>query len=380
MMKAALGAALALVLLGTAPAAAVDDFPPPLASNGHVRIKDISILQNVRDNQILGYGLVFGLQGTGDSLRNSPFTEQSLRSMLDRLGINVRGAQLRSRNIAAVMVTATLPPFAGKGSRIDVTVSSLGDSTSLVGGTLIFTPLTGADGKVYAVAQGPLAVSGFSSTGEASNLTQGTPTTGRVPNGALVERQTKGQFEDITDLVLELRNPDFGTAVNVADAINAYSMQRFGRRVAREQDLRTIVLEKPTRFGTARFLAEIGNLAVATDMPARVVIDERSGTIVIGQDVTISTVAVTHGSLTVRVTEEPTVSQPESFTEGTTAVEPRTSIAAHQQGGQLRIVDGADLETLVEGLNQMGLKPIGIIAILQAIKSAGALQAELLVQ
>jgi flagellar P-ring protein FlgI len=345
-----------------------------------VRIKDITMVQNVRDNQLIGYGLVIGLQGTGDSLRNSPFTEQSLRSMLDRLGINVRGQQLRSRNIAAVMVTATLPPFAGKGSRIDVTVSSLGDSTSLAGGSLVFTPLTGADGKVYGVAQGPLAVSGFSSSGDAENLTQGVPTSGRIPNGALIERQTRGQFDDIEELVLELRNPDFSTAVNVADAINGYAKKKYGRRVAREQDLRTIKLSKPQGLGSARFIAEIGDLFVAADAPARVIIDERTGTIVIGQDVKISTVAVTHGSLTVRVTEEANVVQPEPLSLGETETEERTTIEARQNGGQLRIVGGANLDTLVEGLNQMGLKPIGIIAILQAIKSAGALQAELIIQ
>lgn len=357
-----------------------DLIPSPPLSGGYARVKDIAVLQNVRDNQLIGYGLVIGLQGTGDSLRNSPFTEQSMRSMLDRLGVNIRGAQLRARNVAAVIVTANLPPFAGKGSRIDVTVSSLGDATSLGGGTLVFTPMTGADGRVYAVGQGAIAVSGFSSSGEAENLTQGVPTTGRIANGALVERQTRGQFADIQDLVLELRNPDFGTAVNVTDAINAYAIQRYGRAVAEERDLRTIVLDKPDRVGAARFIAEIGELPVMPATTARVVIDERSGTIVIGQDVTISTVAVTHGSLTVRVTEEPTVVQPEPFSRGVTEVEPRTTISADQQDGQLRIVDGADLNTLVEGLNQMGLKPMGIISILQAIKSAGALQAELVVQ
>lgn len=361
--------------------ARTDDLsPPPPPSGGVARVKDIAILQNVRDNQLIGYGLVIGLQGSGDSLRNSPFTEQSLRSMLDRLGVNVRGSQPRSRNIAAVIVTANLPPFAGKGSRIDVTVSSLGDASSLAGGTLVFTPLTGADGRVYAVAQGPLAVSGFASSGEAEELTQGVPTTGRIANGALIERQTRGQFSDISELVFELRNPDFGTAVNVTDAINAYALQRYGRIVAEERDLRTIALQKPDRISAARFIAEIGELPVVPATSARVVIDERSGTIVIGQDVTISTVAVTHGSLTVRVTEEPTISQPEPFSRGVTAVEPRTTIQAKQQDGQLRIVDGADLNTLVEGLNQMGLKPMGIISILQAIKSAGALQAELVVQ
>lgn len=344
------------------------------------RVKDIATLQNVRENQLIGYGLVIGLQGTGDSLRNSPFTEQSMRSMLDRLGINVRGASPRTRNVAAVVVTAELPAFIGKGSRIDVTVSSLGDASSLAGGTLVFTPLTGADGKVYAVAQGPLAVSGFASSGQAENLSQGVPTTGRIANGALVERQLPGTFADIQDLVLELRNPDFRTAVNVTDAINAYAAKTYGVRVAEENDLRTINLKKPDKISTPRFIAEIGGLFIEPDSPARVIIDERTGTIVIGQDVRISTVAVTHGSLTVRVTETPTISQPNPFSNGETAVEPRTFVDANQQGGQLRIMEGTDLQQLVEGLNQIGLKPIGIIAILQAIKTAGALQAELVVQ
>ena len=376
-MKAA---PFALALALCCSAAAASDLLPPPPIGGAVRIKDIASLQNVRENQLVGYGLVIGLQGSGDSLRNSPFTEQSLRSMLDRLGINLRGSELRSRNVAAVIVTAELPPFAGKGSRIDVTVSSLGDATSLSGGSLVFTPLTAADGKVYAVAQGQIAVSGFSSSGQAENLTQGVPTTGRIPNGALVERLTRGQFGDIAELVLELRNPDFNTAVNIADAINAYTLEHYGETVARERDLRTVILKKPERLGAARFIAEIGELAVAADAAARVVVDERTGTIVIGQDVTITTVAVTHGSLTVRVTEEPTVSQPAPFSNGESTVAPRTSISARQNGGQLRIVEGADLQTLVAGLNEMGLKPMGIIAILQAIKSAGALQAELIIQ
>ncbi len=344
------------------------------------RIKDVATLQNVRENQLIGYGLVIGLQGSGDSLRNAPFTDQSMRSMLDRLGINVTGQSPRTRNVAAVIVTAELPPFTGKGARIDVTVSSLGDATSLAGGTLIFTPLTGADGRVYAVAQGPLAVSGFASSGQAENLSQGVPTTGRIPNGALVERQLPGRFADIPNLVLELRNPDFMTAVVIADAINSFAAKRYGMRVAEEQDLRTVALAKPGNISPTRFIAEIGELLIEPDAPARVVIDERTGTIVIGQLVQIDTVAVTHGSLTVRVTETPTVSQPGPFSNGETTVEPRTFVDAEEGSGQLRIIGGTDLQTLVHGLNQIGLKPIGIIAILQAIKTAGALQAELVVQ
>lgn len=344
------------------------------------RIKDMVDVQGVRPNQLVGYGLVIGLSGTGDTLRNSPFTEQSVQSMLDRLGVNVRGTRARTRNVAAVIVTAELPPFVARGSRIDVTVSSLGDATSLLGGSLVLTPLLGADDKVYAVAQGPLAVSGFAQTGKAETLTQGVPTTGRIPNGALVERELPGQLADEKGVMLELRNPDFSTAVSVAEAINAYTMRRYGFKAAREQDLRRVELTKPRNVGTARFIAEIGELSAKADAPARVVVDERTGTIVIGKDVQISTVAVAHGNLTVRVTENQKVSQPEPFSKGETVVTPETFVTADQEGGNLAIVKGTSLQALVNGLNKIGLKPTGIIAILQAIKTAGALQAELVVQ
>jgi len=350
----------------------------PLAAA--TRIKDITTVQGVRANQLVGYGLVIGLNGTGDSLRNSPFTEQSLQSMLDRMGINVRNSKARTRNVAAVIVTADLPAFIGKGSRIDVTVSSLGDASSLAGGSLILTPLMGADNQVYAVAQGPLAVSGFASAGKAESLTQGVPTTGRIPNGGTIEREAPGRFAEEKTMVLELRNPDFNTAVSVADAINQYTHQRWGVRVAREDDLRTVTLARPFYVGAARFMAEIGELAVQPDVPARVVIDERTGTIVIGKDVQISTVAVAHGNLTVRVTEMPKVSQPEPFSRGETVVTPESMVMADEKGGNLAIVRGTTLQTLVGGLNRIGLKPSGIIAILQAIKTAGALQADLVVQ
>ena len=350
------------------------------SAEASVRIKDIAALQGVRDNQIVGYGLVIGLKGTGDSLRNSPFTEQSLQSMLDGMGINVRDASLRTRNVAGVIVTADLPPFIGKGARIDITVSSLGDATSLLGGTLVMTSMIGADGQIYAVGQGPVAVSGFSTEGEAESLTEGVPTTGRIPNGALVEREVPGGFDRLESLVLELKNPDFNTAIRVVDAINAFAAAHYGAKVALERDFRTIALTKPDGLTTPRFIAEITNLLVEPDSPARVVIDERTGTVVIGRRVQISTVAVTHGNLTVRVTETPDVSQPAPFSGGETTEVPRTFVDASQTGGQLAIIGGADLQTLVSGLNQIGLKPTGIIAILQAIKSAGALQAELIIQ
>ena len=347
---------------------------------GASRIKDITTLNGVRENQIIGYGLVVGLQGTGDSLRNAAFTEQSLQSMLERLGINTRGGALRTRNVAAVVVTAEMPPFVGRGSRIDVTVSSLGDASSLMGGTLVMTPLTSVDGVVYAVAQGQLAVSGFAAQGRSETVTEGVPTAARISNGALVEREIAFRLSDMSELRLELRNPDFRTAAKVADAINAFTMQRYKQRLARETDLRSIRVALPPRVSTARFMAESGNLLVDPETSARVVIDARSGTIVIGQDVRVSAAAITHGALTVRVTETPQVSQPQPFSQGETTVTSQTSISTEQSDGQLNIIEGPNLRTLVRGLNQIGLKPNGIIAILQSLKSAGALHAEIVVQ
>ncbi|MCF4129730.1 flagellar basal body P-ring protein FlgI [Methylobacterium sp. SyP6R] len=369
--------ALAVALVPVLPTRAA---APVIASGGYARIKDVASLKGVRDNQIVGYGLVTGLQGTGDTLRNAQFTEQSLQSMLDRMGINVRDARLRTRNVAAVMVTADLPPYVGAGSRIDVTVTSLGDATSLRGGTLLMTPLSGGDGNVYAAAQGPLAVSGFSAQGQAEQLTQGVPTAGRIPNGALIEREVPGAFRDLPELIFELKNPDFKTATMVADAINTYAMGRFRHRIASPRDQRSVVLQRPRDMILPRLVAEIGDLTIQPDVPARVVVDQRTGTVVIGRNVQISTVAVTHGNLTVRVTETPEVSQPAPFSNGQTTVVPRTEVAAREEQGRLAVLGGSDLQTLVRGLNQVGLKPTDIIAILQAVKTAGALQAELVVQ
>jgi len=397
---------------------------PPIEAA--TRIKDVVSVLGVRANQLVGYGLVIGLNGTGDSLRNSPFTEQSLQSMLDRMGINVRTVKPRTRNVAAVIVTAELPAFVSRGSRIDISVSSLGDATSLAGGSLVLTPLSGPDQQIYAVAQGQVVVNGFSQQGKAESVTQNVPTAARIANGALVEREPPGAlgderpvaydngaggrgrgstkdmrhgggetsamprqfanmdarsgFDEDGMLAIELRNPDFSTAVRVADAINLYTKEHYGVAAARERDLRTVILRKPVKVGAARFLAEITELTVEPDAPARVVIDERTGTIVIGRDVQISTVAVAHGNLTVRISETARVSQPNPFAEGETVVTPETNISADQEGGKVAIIPGANLQTLVAGLNRMGLKPNSIIAILQAIKSAGALQADLVVQ
>lgn len=366
MRRLALALAATLVFSGT--------------SHAVSRIKDITSVFGVRENQLVGYGLVIGLAATGDNLRNAPFTEQSTRSMLQRMGVGVPPGSMKSRNIAAVVVTATLPPFIGRGARIDVTVSSLGDASSLSGGTLVMTPLLAADGRPYAVAQGPVNVTGFAAAGAAESLTQGVPTSGRIPNGALIEREISGDFNSAGDLKFQIRNPDFRTATNIADVINVYTRDHYGKPIAVALDLRTVSVTRPEKTSATELMAALGDLPVETETPARIVIDEKTGTIVIGQDVKVMPVAVTHGSLTVRVTESPSVSQPNPLSNGQTAVEASTSIQTRQDGGPVAMLAGPSLEKLVSGLNQMGLKPPGIIAILQAIKSAGALQAELVVQ
>lgn len=351
-----------------------------IAAHAASRIKDIASLQAARDNQLIGYGLVVGLQGTGDSLRNSPFTEQSMRAMLQNLGISTEGGATRSNNIAAVIVTSNLPPFASTGSRIDVSVASLGDATSLRGGTLVMTSLSGADGQIYAVAQGSVVVSGVTAAGDAASIQQGVTTAGRLPGGATIEREIPARFKEVDGLVFQLRNPDFTTAVGIADVINAYSGSRYGQPIAEARDSSTIGVRKPASADLARLMSELEGLIVETDTPARVVVNERTGTIVIGNDVRVSKVAVSHGTLTVKVNETPTVVQPAPFSRGVTAIEPLTDITAGVDGGQVAIINGPDLRTLVAGLNSIGVKPDGIIAILQGIKSAGALQAELVLQ
>lgn len=349
-------------------------------SGAQSRVKDIASLQSARDNQLVGYGLVVGLQGTGDSLRNAPFTEQSMRSMLDNLGIATADGRARLKNIAAVIVTANLPAFVRQGSRIDVSVSSLGDATSLQGGQLVMTPLRAANGEIYAVAQGPVSISGYQAQGAAASVSQGTPTGGRIAGGAIVEREVLAEFDAEQSLTLQLRNPDFTTAIAITDAINQYGTTHYGMKPASEIDARTIAIRKPKNVSAARFVASIENLMVETDTPARVVLDESTGTVVIGKDVRISTVAISHGTLTVRVTESPTVVQPAPFSKGQTAVEPNTYIDVTQDGTALGLVHGTDLQNLVEGLNRLGVGPDDIISILQAVKSAGAMQAELVVQ
>ncbi len=343
------------------------------------RIKDISTLRGARDSQLVGYGLVVGLSGTGDTFRNTPFTQQAVQGMLQNLGMDVHGIELRNRNVAAVIVSTDLPAGVQTGSRIDVTVSALGDAPSLMGGTLLLTQLQGSDGVVRATAQGAVSVTGFQSQGEGETLSQGVPTAGRIPNGAIVQLEVAGEPDQLRSM-LELKNPDYATAVRIVDAINAYSRARFRAPAAFEVDGRTVELFPPRQVSFARFMAEVGELQVQPDTAARVVLDARTGTVVVGQDVQISTVAVTYGTLTVRVNEQPQVSQPNPFAQGRTVVTPNTTIKAVQTGGPIAIVGGSSLRTLVGGLNRIGVKPPGIIAILQAIKTAGALQADLMIQ
>ena len=342
------------------------------------RIKDIVDVEGIRDNMLVGYGLVVGLNGTGDTLRNAPFTQQSLIGMLERLGVNTRGTNMKTANVAAVMVSANLPAFATQGSRIDVTVSALGDATDLQGGVLLVTPLMGADGQVYAVAQGSLATGGFSAKGEASSVVRGVPTNGRIANGAIVEREIDFELDDLRRLRLSLRNPDLTTAQRVATAINTY----LGAQTARAGNSATVELTVPPswRGGVVALLTDIEQLRVQPDLAARVVIDESSGVIVMGQDVRVSKVAIAQGNLTISVSETPQVSQPSPFsTQGNTVVVPRTDVNVDEEKGkQLGIIDGSiSLQELVDGLNALGVSPRDMITILQAIKSAGALQADI---
>jgi flagellar P-ring protein precursor FlgI len=361
----ALAALLAVALPPAAPAAAQS-----------VRLKDIADVEGVRDNQLVGYGLVVGLAGTGDRLRTAIFTRQSLVGMLERLGVNTRDneAKLDTRNVAAVMVTANLPAFARPGSRIDIAVSALGDATNLMGGTLLVTPLLGADGEVYAVAQGAVATGAVAARGAAASVQRGVPTSARISNGAIVEREIPYALAGRSTVRLSLRNPDLTTARRMAAAVNRAS----GAPVATATDPRTVVLALAGRDPVA-FFAEIEQLRVEPDQTARVVIEEASGTIVMGAQVRVSTVAIAQGNLTIRVTETPQVSQPAPLGNGETVVVPRTNIEVEDQAerrmGVLR--GGVSLQELVRGLNALGVGPRDLISILQAIKAAGALQSEL---
>jgi flagellar P-ring protein FlgI len=345
-------------------------------ATGTSRIKDLANIEGIRQNQLIGYGLVVGLNGTGDTLNNTPFTKQSLQGMLERLGVNIRGQQIRTGNVAAVMVTANLPPFSTQGTRIDVTASAMGDAKSLLGGTLLVTPLLGADGNVYAVAQGSLAIGGFEAQGEAAKVVRGVPTVGRLPNGAIIEREIDFSLASLGHLRLALRNADFTTAKRIAVAINDY----MGSPIAEPLDPSTVQLSLPQKFpqNFVAMLTEIEQLQVEPDEAAKIVIDERSGVIVIGRDVRVSTVAVAQGNLTVTISETPQVSQPAPLSRGRTVVVPRTSVGVTEQGSKLAVVqEGVSLQQIVDGLNALGIGPRDLISILQAIKAAGAIQADI---
>jgi flagellar P-ring protein precursor FlgI len=340
------------------------------------RIKDLANIEGVRQNQLIGYGLVVGLNGTGDTLNNIPFTKQSLQAMLERMGVNIRGATIRTGNVAAVMVTANLPPFGTQGTRIDVTVSALGDAKSLQGGTLLVTPLLGADGNVYAVGQGSLAIGGFQAEGAAASVTRGVPTVGRISNGAIIEREIEFALNRLPNVRLALRNADFTTAKRIAAAVNDF----LGTKTAEPVDPSTVQLSIPAEFkgNVVALLTEIEQLQVDPDLSAKIIIDERSGIIVMGRDVRVATVAVAQGNLTVTISESPQVSQPAPFSRGRTVVTPRTSVGVQEDGKKLAVVkDGVSLQQLVDGLNGLGIGPRDLISILQAIKAAGAIQADI---
>lgn len=347
---------------------------------GPIRIKDLVQFDGVRGNDLVGYGLVVGLNGTGDGLRNAPFTEEIMSNLLERLGVNVAGEQYRPKNVAAVFVTATLPPFARAGAQIDATVSAIGDAKSLLGGTLVMTPLNGADGQIYAVAQGTIIAGGVSAEGQAARVVQGVPTAGSIPAGARVEREVDFDFANLNSVRLALRTPDFTTAGRIESVIN----REFGRRVAEMTDAGTVALNlDATRMASpAHVLGRIENLLVEPESTARVVVDQRSGTIVIGEDVRISRVAVAQGGLTLRVDETPAVVQPNPFSEGETIVVPRTGVGIEQDQGKglAEMQGGTTLSQVVAGLNALGVAPHDMIDILKSIHAAGALHADFVVR
>ena len=341
------------------------------------RIKDLADIEGVRENMLIGYGLVVGLDGTGDRIRNTPFTRESLVSMLERMGVNIRSENLDTDNIAAVMVTANLPAFATQGTRVDVSVSALGDAKSLRGGILLVTPVYGADGEVYAIAQGSVAVSGFAARGDAASITRGVPTNGRIANGGVVERELAFDIAAQETIKLALRNPDFTTARRIADEINAKLLAEAAEVI----DPGTVRINRPGVFAgdMVALITVIEGLRVVPDHAARVVIDEASGVIVMGDDVRISTVVIAQGALTVSISETPQVSQPSPFSErGRSVVVPRTTAGVDEAPAQLQLVEGGvRLRDLIDGLNALGVPPRDMIAILQAIKTAGALQADI---
>ncbi len=368
MRKARLRLNIALTAMMVAMAASV----PASAKS---RIKDIVEFEGVRENMLVGYGLVVGLNGTGDTLRNAPFTKQSLEGMLERLGVNIHETNLNTKNVAAVMVTARLPAFAATGAPVDATVSAMGDSKSLQGGTLLVTPLIGANGETFAVAQGTVQTGSVSAQGNSgSSVSKGVPTSGRIASGAIVERETGFQMASMSQMRLTLHNPDFTTARLVAEAVNAAFPG-----CANADNPTIVTLRPPPGMNMIAFMSRIEGLTVETDEPAKVVIDEIAGVIVMGENVRISTVAIAQGNLTIRVQETPNVSQPGPLSQGQTVTTPQSAVNVDEEKGKglLLLKSGASLASLVAGLNTLGVAPRDMISVLQAIKVAGALQAEI---
>jgi flagellar P-ring protein precursor FlgI len=343
-----------------------------------VRLKDIAQVYGARGNQLIGYGLVVGLEGTGDS-KGTLFTTQSVANMLQRFGISVPAGQMKVKNIAAVVVTADLPPFAKEGSRIDVTVSSVGDARSLQGGTLLQTPLMGADGNVYAVAQGPISVGGFGASSGGSSQQKNHLTVGRIPAGAIVEREVPASVVQDNSVLITLNTPDFTTAARVASAIR----QKFPQTLPRALDASTVRvdLSGEDREDVVTLIAALQEVTVQPDTPARVVINERTGTVVLGGNVTLSPAAVAHGNLTVRIEAKPQVSQPAPLSGGTTATTTRRDVKVTEQAERLiALPEAVTVDQLVKALNTLGVSPRDLMSILQALRAAGALHAEVEVQ
>jgi flagellar P-ring protein precursor FlgI len=339
------------------------------------RIKDIGSFMGSRSNQLIGYGLVVGLNGSGDKDKTI-FTVSTLANLLDNMGIHVDPLLIKVKNVAAVMITANFPPFLRSGSRVDVQVSSTGDATSLQGGTLLMAPLKGPDGQVYAVAQGPITLGGFSAGGAAGSVTKNHPTVGFISGGALVEREVPNHFGEQQQLVFVLKAPDFSTAMRASQTING----ALGGANAQAVDAATIRVEVPPQYlnKLVEVISQMENLQIKADAVAKVIINERTGTVVMGEHVRISPVAIAHGGLTVQISEEPRVSQPQPFSNGKTVVTPSTEVQVQEKKGSLALVgSGVSIAEVVKGLNAIGVSPRDLITILQTIKAAGALQAEL---
>lgn len=345
------------------------------------RIKDLADIEGVRENQLMGYGLVIGLSGTGDDTTKSLFTKQAIANMIKRMGLTMNAdvlKQLRTKNVAAVMVTAQLPPFVRPGSPLDIQVSSLGDATSLSGGTLLMTPLKGPDGNTYAVAQGPLAVGGIAFGGKAAKVQKNFPTSGRVTGGAIVERAVNYELQTAGDILYQLRETDFTTAARMAEAINTH----FGKSTAHSVDSRSVKVLKPAGFkgDMVTFISELESIEMEPGRSARIVVNERTGTIVMGQDVRIATVAVSHGNLNLVITETIEVSQPNPLAAGATVAAPKTTVNTTEDRGNLVVLQkGVNIGEVARALNAIGATPRDLIAIFQAIKAAGALQGELVI-